>query len=253
MADRKKKLDAKAKAKRQKVIAGALGVVLLGVLAIQLPRMMKMSHHGSSSSAATTTGTTAAPASPAPTRAAAPAAASPAAGSSLASLAHVGIKFAAGDGQLTSFNRFAAKDPFAQQITTGSSGPTTGGSTTAGSPPPAPVTVPAPAPGLVTGPSTTGTSGGSTTSTSAPTQAVISVNGQAETVAGPSYNFPAADPIFHAKIERTDVKVTIVGGSFASGAPAITLKPHKPITLVNTATGIRYRLELLSLSSSSSN
>lgn len=255
MAARKKQLDAKAKAKRQKVIAGALGVLLLGVLAIQLPRMMKLAHHGSSSSAASTSATTTTtPAASGSVAGGAPAGDPVAAtgSSSLASLARAGVKFTAGEGQLKSFNRFGVKDPFAQQITDASSGSTP----SAGSLPSLPVTTPAPSSsgGLTPAPvsSTPSTpSGTSSASPSAPTQAVITVNGQSETVAGPSYNFPAADPIFHARIERSDVKVTIVGGSFASGAPALTLKLHKPVTLVNTATGIRYRLELISLSSGS--
>ena len=248
MAGRKKQLDAKAKAKRQKVIAGALGLVLVGVLAFQLPRMMKMAHGSSSSSAATTAATTAATATPG----SGATAAAPAAGSaSIASLAHVGVKFSADDGQLTSFNRFAAKDPFAQQMTA-STTPTASAPSGVSLPSP-PVTTPAPKPGLTPAPSTSTPSVGSTSGSSpaTPTTAVISVNGQSENVGGPSYNFPASDPIFHARIEKQDVKVTIVGGSFASGAPTLTLKLHKPVTLVNTATGIRYRLVLVSLSSSS--
>jgi hypothetical protein len=244
MAGKKKQLDAKAKAKRQKVIAGGLGLVLVGVLAFQLPRMMKLAH-GSSSSSAATTSTTATPATSGAT-----AAAPVAGGSSLASLAHVGVKFSAEDGQLTSFNRFAAKDPFAQQMTAATT-PTSSAPSGVSLPSP-PVTTPAPKPGLIPAPSTSAPSAGSSGgSSSTPTSAVILVNGQSENVGGPSYNFPASDPIFHARIEKQDVKVTIVGGSFASGAPTLTLRLHKPVTLVNTATGIRYRLELVSLSNSS--
>lgn len=249
MAGRKKQLDAKAKAKRQKVIAGALGVVLVGVLAIQLPRMMKLSHGSSSSSASTTTTTAVAPTTSGSSTGASTASASPG-GASLASLGHVGVKFSAAQGQLTSFDRFASKDPFAQQVTGATSSPSSSPTPSVGTLPAPPVTKPAPTPGLTPAPpmSTPTASGGSSAPT--PTTAVISVNGQTENVGGPSYNFPASDPIFHARIEKHDVKVTIVGGSFASGAPALTLKLHKPLTLMNTATGIRYRLELLSLSSS---
>ena len=38
----KKKFDPKAKAKRQKMIAAVGGVLLLGLLAFQVPRTMKM-------------------------------------------------------------------------------------------------------------------------------------------------------------------------------------------------------------------
>ncbi len=39
-----KSFDPKAKAKRQKIIAAAGGVLLLGLLAFQVPRTMKMLH-----------------------------------------------------------------------------------------------------------------------------------------------------------------------------------------------------------------
>jgi hypothetical protein len=58
MATKKKnKNDAAAKAKRQTVIAGVGGVVLLGLLAFQVPRTMKMlnpPNAGGGTSAATT-------------------------------------------------------------------------------------------------------------------------------------------------------------------------------------------------------
>ena len=60
----KKKFDPKAKAKRQKMIAAVGGVLLLGLLAFQVPRTMKMlkQNQGTSSSTAATS-TTAAPGS----------------------------------------------------------------------------------------------------------------------------------------------------------------------------------------------
>jgi hypothetical protein len=61
-----KKIDPKAKAKRQKIYAGVGGVILLAVLAFQVPRTLKMMHPADESSstpapAATTPGTTPAP------------------------------------------------------------------------------------------------------------------------------------------------------------------------------------------------
>ena len=40
------------------------------------------------------------------------------------------------------------------------------------------------------------------------------------------------------------MKISIVGGSYASGAPAVTLLENKPVTLMNTADGTRYKLIL---------
>ena len=39
-------------------------------------------------------------------------------------------------------------------------------------------------------------------------------------------------------------KISIVGGSYASGAPAVTLTENRPVTLMNTADGTRYKLIL---------
>ena len=61
----KKKFDPKAKAKRQKMIAAVGGVLLIGLLAFQVPRTMKMlkQNQGTSSSSTAATSTTAVPGS----------------------------------------------------------------------------------------------------------------------------------------------------------------------------------------------
>ena len=63
-----KKIDPKAKAKRQKIYAGIGGVILLAVLAFQVPRTLKLLHQSNanassatSSSSSTTTPTTTGP------------------------------------------------------------------------------------------------------------------------------------------------------------------------------------------------
>jgi hypothetical protein len=42
----------------------------------------------------------------------------------------------------------------------------------------------------------------------------------------------------------TTAKVAVAGGSYASGATTLTLKVNVPVTLVNTADGTRYTLQL---------
>ena len=59
------KFDPKAKAKRQKIIAGVLGLALVGVLIFQAPKIMSMFGGGSSSTASEPAATTPAPAVPA--------------------------------------------------------------------------------------------------------------------------------------------------------------------------------------------
>ena len=137
------------------------------------------------------------------------------------------------DGQLASFSRFASKDPFAQQLSDvqSSSSSSSGSSSNGGSANPGLPTVPGHAP--------------------APGSAVISVNGTLYTVAVAS-DFPepsATDasivPLFHLiSLTAHSAKISIVGGSYSSGAPAVTLRENKAVTLMNTADGTRYKLIL---------
>jgi hypothetical protein len=74
---------------------------------------------------------------------------------------------------------------------------------------------------------------------------VISVNGTSESVLSGS-NFPAASAVFQLlSLTATTAKISIVGGSYASGAGTLTLKVNKPVTLVNTADGTRYTILLM--------
>jgi hypothetical protein len=80
---------------------------------------------------------------------------------------------------------------------------------------------------------------------------VISVNGVLYTVATngdfpqASAADPAAVPLFHLiSLTAHSAKISIVGGSYSSGSPAVTLTENKAVTLVNTADGTRYTLVL---------
>ena len=56
-------------------------------------------------------------------------------------------------------------------------------------------------------------------------------------------------PLFHlVSVTAHTAKISIVGGSYSSGAPAVTLRENKPVTLMNTADGTRYVLRLLAVS-----
>ena len=232
----------KAKQKKQKIILAVLGVLFLGVLGFQGPRTWKQLHpapvqsssSSSSSSSSTTTPTAGTPSLAAPTLGGSQTpSATTTPGSPLASSSVPVVA----DGQLTSFSLFASKDPFAQQLSeksgsTGSSSSSSGGST-AGS----------------------GQGGKSRSSggASAPTPgtAVISVNGTLYTVTVGS-DFPEASatdpsivPLFHLiSLTAHTAKISIVGGSYSSGAPAVTLRENKAVTLMNTADGTRYKLIL---------
>ena len=234
-----KKVDLKAKAKRQKILAGVLGVLLLAVLGFEGPKMIKQLTGPKvdplrAAQASTTATTGATP----PTLGGS---ATPAAPSASADLASASAPATSSIDQLTSFSRFASKDPFVQQVTPGSGASQgSGGSLPSG--------------GSSSGGSTTPSRGGSTTPSEpkpkppAPTAAVISVNGAPAQLIQIGQDFPLApyDPIFHLTSLRPGVaKIAIAGGSYTSGAPTVTLKKGKPLTLENTADGTRYTLELL--------
>jgi hypothetical protein len=226
-----KKFDEKAKAKRQKIIAGVLGVVLLGVLAYEVPSLMKSKKPPVSSAPV---------AAPAPV---APPAGAPATGAAVAAavtssgtLTDTDPAPQAGTGQLLSFDRFATKDPFVQQA---------GAPTTLSAPrAPAPTTSPLPPPPPPPAPPPAAKQAAAGTSLAS---ARISVNGSAEDVMTKA-TFPADDPVFVlVSVHRTSAKIGIAGGSIASGSTTVTLKLGKKVTLMNTADGTRYVLVLVSV------
>ena len=232
----------KAKQKKQKIIAGVLGVVMLGLVAFQFPRVMKQLHKKPPpvSTVATTTTPTGTPSLAAPTLSGSeqPAAATPSGSGSLTS---GDVPPPANDGQLASFSRFASKDPFAQQLSddTTPSGASGGGSSSSSG---------GSSPSFGGGTSGSGSSG---VQAPGPGSAVISVNGTLMSVAvgtdfpQPTSSDPSVQPLFHLiSLTAHTAKISIVGGSYSNGAAAATLREDRPLTLMNTADGTRYRLIL---------
>lgn len=218
-----KKFDAKAKAKRQKIIAAVGGVILLAVLAYEVPSLMKSMNKKPPPAVAT----------PAPP----PAVLTPGAAPGIpvstpvtpgAVLSDSDPAPQAGSGQLLSFDRFPSKDPFAQQANTPKAPAAPAGPVAPPPPPPPP-------------PAT------STPSAAKRTSAQISVNGAKEQV-GVGSAFPADDPVFQlVSLTKTTAKVGISGGSLSTGT-TVTLTKGKKVTLMNTADGTRYELVLISTS-----
>jgi hypothetical protein len=61
----------------------------------------------------------------------------------------------------------------------------------------------------------------------------------------PSTADPGATPFFHlVSVTAHTAKISIVGGSYSSGGSTVTLRENKPLTLMNTADGSRYKLIL---------
>ncbi|HEV3480674.1 MAG TPA: hypothetical protein VG144_14665 [Gaiellaceae bacterium] len=223
-----KPFDPKAKARKQKILLGVLGVVLAGVLAFQAPTILGLFGGGSSEVASE-------PAPPAPVPVAPATPATPAAAAS-SQLVDSDVMPQPAEGQLVTFDRFESKDPFAQQAEEEPA--------TAAAPPPSrpakdrlpednfePVPQPAAPPAA-----------------RSITTATITVNGVSSDV-GVGDAFPEGEPVFRlVSLKKGSVKIGIVDGTYASGSATITLKKGgKPVTLMNTAEGTTYVLRLVSV------
>jgi hypothetical protein len=232
-----KKVDLlKAKQKKQKILVAVLGVLFLGLMAFQFPRVMKQLHKKppvSTVATSTTTTPSGTPSLAAPTLSGSEQSTTPAGDGSLTS---GDVPPPANDGQLASFSRFASKDPFAQQLSADdATGSSSGSSSGGGSP--------------SLGGSSPSSSGGS--QSPGPGSAVISINGTLMSVTvgtdfpQPTASDPSAQPVFHLiSLTAHTAKIAIVGGSYSNGAAAATLRENRPLTLMNTADGSRYKLIL---------
>ena len=238
--------DQKAKVKKQKIILAVGGVLLLGLLAFQVPKVLAMMNQKPPPlpPGAVVQPPNGFPAGSAPL--AAPSLGgsngSTGAGTSHTSTGIVdasALSSTPASGQLVSFGRFSSKDPFAQQVDTspGGGAPSSGSSGGASTPKPVPPVGPlGPTPG-----------GGVPTNLPLPSNALISVNGIPEIV-GIGIDFPVAAPVFQlVSLTRTSAKIAIAGGSYADGSATITLKKGKALTLENTSDGSRYVLKLIAL------
>lgn len=124
-------------------------------------------------------------------------------------------------GQLATLSRFVARDPFASPL------PAVAPATSASASPATPAVAPAAAP--------------------APGGATIAVNGVPETVSLKAL-FPAADPLFRlVALGAGEVQIGVVGGSSPGGEQTVTLVRDRALTLLDTASGARYEIRLVSL------
>jgi hypothetical protein len=245
-----KKIDPKAKAKRQKIYAGIGGVILLAVLAFQVPRTLKLLHqsNANASSATTSSSSTTTPTTTGPIVPPSLGGGNATPGTSAVSsdgISDPGVLPAPQSGQLLAFSRFQSKDPFAQQLNAGATG-------AAGATPATGTTGAGGQTGTGGGGSGSGSGGGGGNPQNQPptklTSATISVNGVSEAVQVGG-QFPASNPTFVlVSVTQTSAKVGIAGGSIQGGQHTVTLKKNKPLTLMNTADGTRYVLRLLSVS-----
>jgi hypothetical protein len=240
----KKTVDtAAAKARKQKMILAVGGVLLLGLAAFQVPKLMHRS--GTPPPAPLTSSTASSPDNPngLEASAAAPATPAPAAavvtgkpGAVVAGVALPGARATQASGnQLISFTLFKAKDPFVPKVADAQSPSTTAATTTTGSSaPPAGSAAP-----------TTGETTAKSTAPPAPIAfATITLNGSPQQVQVKG-SFPDKSPLFVLRsLAKREAKIAVAGGSFDDGQ-TVKLPFGKKITLVNTATGVRYELKLV--------
>ena len=237
-----------AKDRRMKKIAIGGCVLLVAVLAFEIPHVLNRGGGASSSPppATTTTPGTATPA---------PATAQPgtvAASGTPTVLPNSDEAPSRSKSQLFSFTHFAGKDPFVQQVVdTAAALPDSAGSGQSSSQ--SSSSSSSSSSGSSKSSKSSGKSSPVVDTTAARSLAVagtakISVNGRVQTVRVGA-KFPSANPLFRlVSISNGIVRIGIAHGSYSSGAPAIVLTAGKSLTLVDTADGIRYKLRLLAAS-----
>ncbi len=240
-----------AKQRRQKQIAIGGAVLLVVVLAIQVPRMMKGGGSSAPATAAAATSTATADGTATGTMDPTAGAASPAVGSTTThtKLPDSDVAPPRLRSQLASFELFDSKDPFVQQVSSGP--PPTAAVGTA----PAASSTPSPSGGAAT--PTTPPSSTTPPTTQQPVTvrtlahklgAVIEVNGTSERVSV-DQAFPSSNPTFKlVSLANGVAMIGIAGGAYASGAQTATLQQGATLTLVDTSSGLRYKVRLVSTS-----
>jgi hypothetical protein len=256
----RKRIDPQAaKAAKQKKIAIGGGLLFVALLIFSVPKTMKMMHphHAVQPVQHTVAAPGTVPTTPVTTPATPTTV--PVSSTTGTPVLTAELAPAAREGQLAVLSSsFKTKDPFRQLVddspATAATSTTTPGDTAnapvAAKPAAEPQVVPTPKPAAATTPAATPV-------TPAATQpavqkivlpllsAVISVNGTRGAV-GLKQEFPAKAPLFHLlKLTKTTAKIAVLGGGLAGGAKTLTLRRGKPLTLVNTADGTRFRLVLL--------
>jgi hypothetical protein len=261
MATKTKKQDEQAaRERKQKIFLVVGGVAFVALAIFQGPKLWKQLHPKPAPrpvvAAATGVPGAAIAGAPASTPVTAAAIAARAPKSAQTQLAGVVIvteqPAEAGEGQLDSFSRFSAKDPFVQQVDPdkNATGPTP--TSAPSSPTPSTATSSPTIPdGIGTGSTPTGTV--APEAAIPPTMAFIKVNGKLQRV-DLKGRFPSSDRAFVLRaLTNAVAKIAVVGGAFNGGDATLTLKVGRKVTLVNTATGVRYVVRLVYIGSPADN
>ena len=244
MANQKHVDKAAQKARKQKIFLIVGGVALLGVAALQGPKLLSRGGQPEAVPAATATAVIVTRTTSDSTRVSGSAAAAFEPAGSVAGVALPGATVVrVTRSQLASFTLFEVKDPFVQQagdaVGDGQPGATVVPTTEA--PPPSPP------------PATSSDAAADTSGTSPAVEpppiiyATINLDGKPQQlqVTKVKQQFPQADPLFVlVSLKKKQAKIGVAGGSFDDGQ-TVTLAFGKKVTLANTATGVRYELKLV--------
>lgn len=220
--------------RKQKIFVAVGGVLLVLLLVfVTLPKVLgggSSSPETAGTDTTSTTSTVPGEVTPPPTGSASP---TPAA---------TGVTVAATT-KLSSFSAFRQKDPFVQQVAT----PEQAAAEAAASSAP-----PGDAGKAAKGTKDKGsTQKFSVGAKAAATSTIVTVNG-ARQVVEPGARFPAADPLFVLVAEKPEAKAVVIGvagGAYSGGDKTTTLKVGRSLTLVNTTTGAKYKILLISVGS----
>ena len=254
MARKKKDLKA-AKAAKQKKIAIVGSLLFVAILAFSVPKTLKMLHPEKQVVKAKKAHTQAAPGTTmSPTNTLVPSIPV----SNAAPVLTAQLAPPAREGQLSVLSAsFKSKDPFRQLIDEDAVAASSTDTTTSAEsatdepslkvvPAPEPETKPVAAPAASAAPAAPDVR----RLTMPFLSAVISVNGERQGV-DVKIDFPSDAPLFRlVSLTKTTAKISVSGGSLESGRSTLTLLRGKPVTLVNTADGTRFRLVLKSTSRS---
>jgi hypothetical protein len=207
--------------RRKKLILVGLVVVLVALLAFELPKLLKRS--GSSSSAASTSSTTQA----------GPASESDGTRSLTAASRSVSVK------RIRVIHQLPPKDLFVPLVHDSSSTSSSASPSTTASAP-----APAAQPAASASPASTmpAVSTPAHVKPAVPTAAVIWTNGRRQIV-GLSQVFAIGDARFRlVAVTRHAVRIKALGGAFSGRGPAITVSKGHRVKLANMATGVQYSL-----------
>lgn len=208
---------------RSRIMLAVLGVVFVGVLALQLPKLMGGSGGGSPQAAAGTT---------------TPAGSTTPASAATGYATPVGT--VAPQGTLVRFSRFAPKDPFNAQVSVNAGA--AAGASTGTAPPPA-----TPTPKKPATPSLTFSVQQTAAKPTGPLvpAALLRLNDKRSIVALGG-TFPAKNPLFRlVALSQKAIWVQLVGGSLSNGARTLKILRGRPVKLANTTDGTRFLLLLV--------